>query len=779
MSKKLFILLVLFASTINLWAQKKDNAPKKKPIELEFSLKGGFYQDPFKLELFSPGAVIYYTLDGSVPNRQAKIYKRSISIKKNTIIRAVAYKAKRKSKIKGHSYFINEPASTFPIISLMAAPELFFDPETGIFMKGNNAVDSIWSKPGANFWSRSENLMNCEFFEADGKCEFNSITGLRLFGGMSRLFPQKSMTIVTRDRYGKKLIKDKVFGKKGLKKFKFLVLRNSGSDWGKSHFRDAFMSSLVNDWDIEKQAYQPAHVYINGDYWGIYNIREKINRYFIAGHHDIGKDSIDLIEHRKSLKRGSTKHYKEMLEWLKTHDLSLPENYAHIQNLMDVDNFMNYQIAQIYFDNQDAGGNIKFWRPQTPNGKWRWILYDTDWGFGLHDSKAYKNNSLAFHTAKDGPSWPNPPWSTFILRKLLRNPNFEKQFITRFADHLNHSFESQLVVDRISSFHELIAPEMPRHLERWKLSKRKWLSHIGIMKEFAIKRPDYVREHLKQKFNLGALVPVKASATAGGEVIINKEVRIRTEGFSGKYFAGMPIHVKAVPNFGYRFSHWKGKKSADANYELNFTIKEGEYYNLIAVFEAYTDKQEGKILINEISCNNKKTGDWIELYNNSDESVPLENWVITDTKHDYKLPKLTIRPRSYAIICEDSVAFRKAFPKAFNLAGDMGFGLSKRKETLGLFSPHGASVDSMSYELQPMDTVFTLGLLLPQLDNSDIDNWEFIKGQGSPNRANPYFLESSIKAKQELWTRVGVGVGILLVCLLLLLMQRRRSNNLS
>ena len=104
---------------------------------------------------------------------------------------------------------------------------------------------------------------------------------------------------------------------------------------------------------------------------------------------------------------------------MENNDLSDPVNYTYIQTQMDVQNFMDYQIAQIFFDNRDAGGNIRIWRPQTQNGRWRWILYDTDWGFGLHDDLAYKYNSLAFHTKPDGPRWPNPPWSTFILRKLL------------------------------------------------------------------------------------------------------------------------------------------------------------------------------------------------------------------------------------------------------------------------------------------------------------------------------------------------------------------------
>ena len=264
------------------WAQKQ-KAPKakEKRLEIEFSVEGGFYEDAIEVQLRSPGAKIYYTLDGSQPNRRSKRYKRPLKIKETTILRVIARKGRKKSKIRSHTYFIDEPASTFPVISIGITPSVLFDPETGLYMQGADAIDSLWTKDGANFWSKREVKINTEIYETNGECEFNSVTGFRLFGGMSRLFPQKSMTIVARDRYGKKSFKHRIFGKKGKKKYKFLVLRNSGSDWGKSHFRDALMTGLLDDWDIEKQDYRPAHVYLNGKYWGIYNIREKINRYFI------------------------------------------------------------------------------------------------------------------------------------------------------------------------------------------------------------------------------------------------------------------------------------------------------------------------------------------------------------------------------------------------------------------------------------------------------------------------------------------------------------------
>ncbi len=749
---------------------------KVKPtwLELEFSLKGGFYHEAIQIELFSPGAKIYFTTDGSTPTQRSFVYTQPINISKTTIIRAKAYRGKLKSKIVGQTYFINEPETTFPVVSIGVTSSILFDPETGLYVKGPNANDSIWKLEGANFWSRKEVKINTELFEADGDCKFNSVTGLRLFGGMSRLFPQKSMTIIARDHYGKKRIRYPIFGKEGLGKYKFLVLRNSGSDWGRSHFRDALMSSLLDGWDIEKQDYRPAHLYLNGDYWGIYNMREKVNRYFLADHAEVDKDSIDLIEHRMTLKNGSTRHYRKMINFLSDKTLSQPENYAYIQSQMDVENFMNYQIAQIYFDNSDAGGNIKFWRPQTPTGRWRWIMYDTDWGFGLHSASAYKNNSLAFHTDVDGPSWPNPPWSTFLLRKLLENPDFEAQFVTRFADRLNSSFSSTRVLQKIDLFYLTLLPEMSRHLERWNLKERKWNNQVDIMRHFALNRPNYVRMHLRRMFNTGSLIEVNAISTEGGQILINDLVKVTKDGFNGQYFENYPIKINAIPNFGYRFSHWEGIP-IDDNLEATLKLEKDQPYHIKAVFEPFSHPYEGTIVINEISSNNNKSGDWVELYNFSEGAINLKDWYFTDSKHFFKFPDITIEARNYVILCQDVAKFQKEYPNQYSVIGDFEFGLNKRFENLGLYSNDGAFIDSISYNLAPVDSVFTLSLMLPYLDNSDIENWEVQFGNGSPSSANPYYLESRIKAEQEIWMRVGTGIGMLLCCLLLLKIKRRQA----
>lgn len=776
----LFTVLCWLGGSSPCVAQSSNEGPPPNvPVEVNISQQGGFFSEEVVVELSSPGAKIYYTLDGTTPSKKSELYEFPLLIEETTVLRFKAYKGRKDSKVHAHTYLINEPSTTLPTIAITIDPWMLFDPELGLFMNGPDAIDSLWRMPGANFWSKSERKINTEFFEDNGECVFRSPTGFRLFGGMSRLFPQKSITIVCRNVYGKKRVRHKIFGKNGAKKFKFLVLRNSGSDWGKSHFRDAFMTDLVDKWDMETQDERPAQVYINGKYWGIYHIREKVNRYFLETEWGFHKDSIDLIEHKFTRKRGSKKHYQKLLNFLEDNDMSLPENYAYLQSLMDVENFMDYKIAEIYFDNVDAGGNIKFWRPQMEGGKWRWILYDTDWGFGLHDHQAYKHNSLEFHTEPKGPHWPNPPWSTFILRKLLDNPVFQQQFVSRFSDHINDSFSSDRALRIIDKHYQRLLPEMPKHLKRWNLSAKTWNREVNVMKQFAINRPDYVRRYLREKFDIGNPSTLNLTTSAGGKIILNNNLEIKSgDDFSGTYFEKIPVNLMAEPDLGYRFSHWEGVELLEGTRELTIALLEEES-TLRAVFEKAINPLTGVILINEVSCNNNKTGDWIELYNNSRESVDLQDWFIADNRNKYKLPSVTIPGKDYAIICQDTAKFAKVFPGVNYVPDNMGYGLSKRREKINLYDAEGASVDKFQYEIRPRDSVFTLNLLLPNLDNADIENWEALVGNGSPGRPNAYYLESRIQATQELWVRLGAAAGIMLVLIFMLIRKKRQMAQLQ
>jgi len=753
----------------------KTKRPAEDLPEVHFFPEGGFFEEEVLLSLQCPNATIYYTTDGSTPGPgKSRKYTGALKISKTTVVRTVAVRQGQKGVPQAHTYFIREPETHFLTVSLAIPPKLLFDPVKGLFVKGPKAIDSIRALPGANFWSRREFPIQVEFFEPSGKCVFRSRTGFRLFGGMSRLFPQKSMTLVTRKRYGAKRFNYPVFGKDQPKKFKFLVLRNSGSECGRTQFRDAFQTSLLDDWDLDKQAWRPAHVYINGKYWGIYNIREKINRYFIAQHHEVDKDSIDLFEHRYSLRRGTKKHYRKLLEFLRTHDLSNPANYAYVQTQMDVENFMLYQIAQIYFDNQDAGGNIKFWRPRRPDGRWRWVLYDTDWGFGLYDKTAWKNNSLAFHTEAHGPVWPNPPWSTFILRKLLENETFRLAFARRFADELNTTFEPQRVLRQLDFFVQLYEPEMPRQWKRWKYKPEVWYQHIKRMRTFAERRPQYLRQYLSDFFELGQTAKWSMYISPGGLVKLNDHILLEDTTFRAIYFRNMPLQLSAEPQLGHRFLYWIVNGEQIKSREINI-LPSKKINSLRAVFQPYHHPLEDVLIINEISCNNKDAGDWIELYNRSNQTILLNNWKLEDSKHVFNIPKISIGAKEYLVLCQNAKKFKQAFPESYNFTGDFTFGLNKRKEHIALYAPDGAVIDVVDYELPPLDTVFSLDLMLPSLNNGDPQNWEMRPGPGSPNKANAYYVESSLRAQRKRWIQIGSSAGLLILGIILLILRAQKK----
>ena len=744
--------------------------------ELLFSLPGGFYPDAQTLELTAPGGHVYFTDDGTTPEaRSAFRYRRSIPLKKTTVIRAFAVRNGRRSPTVAHTYFVDEPTSTFPTVSLAVPPHILFHPEDGLFVSRSDN-DSIRFDGAENYWTRREFPIHTEIFETDGRCVFRSASGLRLFGGISRTFPQKSLVLVADKKYGQKRFDHPVWGDAGPKDPKFLVLRNSGSDFGKSHFRDAYMTSLVEDWDLDVQASRPAHVYLNGRYWGVYNIREKVNRYFLRDHDRIhDKDSVDLLEHRYGVKRGGRRNYVDLLRWLHRTDLSDPVAYAQLRDRIDVDNFLDLQLAQIFFDNRDAGGNIKFYRSWDADSRWRWVLYDTDWGFGMHSASSYRKESLAFFTRPDGPDWPNPPWSTFLLRKLLENDAFRARFVVRFRDRMNTDFRTDRMRARLDEFIARYQPEMPRHMRGWNLGRRYRQRHLDRMREFAERRPDYLTAEVQRFFAAGTLRHLHLASTSGGHVVLNDNLRVESGApLRGDYFDRYPLRVRAVPRLGYRFVGWAGERDYPAaDMEMPVELL-NDTTELVAVFEKYAHPLRGEIVLNELSVNNRASGDWVEIYNYADRAVDLAGWRFTDRNNEFVFPKVSIPARDYLVVCRDSNKFKQVHPDAHRTVGGMDFGLNKRHEVLALYSNDGAVVDSFSYRLAPTDSVFTLNLLLPHLDNGNFDNWEVLPGNGTPLNANPYYVTSTLAAKRQAWVQSGLAAAILLMAVFALFWRERR-----
>ena len=374
------------------------------------------------------------------------------------------------------------------------------------------------------------------------------------------------------------------------------------------------------------------------------------------------------------------------------------------------------------------------------------------------------NNSLAFHTKPNGPNWPNPPWSTFLLRKLLTNEDFKQQFILKFSDYLNTIFESQNVINHVNANKKLLKPEIKRHVKKWRLDYRNWQKHQERMKEFARQRPDYMRNFIQEMFTPGDLVSVKIEIGKGGFINFNNNIDYKQKEFLGQYFNGSPITITAIPEKGYAFSHWEGAGAVVNDKKLTINLDKNAY-SLKAIFKPAKTTLSGQIIINEISANNQLTGDWIEVYNQTDEVIDLKDWVFRDSRNDFIIPKGKIQAKSYMVLCQSASAFKKAFPKEKNVIGDFAFGLNKTKETLELYAVNNAMIDSVVYELSKMKSAFTLSLKAPEMENSILANWDIMLGTGTPNTANPSYvaiLEKNRERQKSLFTYIGLAALLIL-----------------
>lgn len=728
------------------------NPPRKALLDIVVSQKGGFFEAEQLLELsfIDSTAEIFYTLDGRPPGLSSKKYKNPIRINSNTVLQAMAVKnEKRLSNTLLEHYFINDSKTKFPIISILINPAILYDPVSGLMQKGSRA-ESEYPHRGSNYYSNKEVLCNVEIFEASDSSKvhhsvFKSRMGLSIFGGVSRTFPQKSIALYARSEYGNSHIEHPIFPDQKIDKYKRLVLRNSGSDFGETHFRDAFITSIGKEMGLEVQAYRPALVYINGKYHGVMNLREKLTKHYFEEHFNVQPDSLDLLEGKGYVKAGSRDEYRKLQSFLANKDLNKKQHFTELEQMMDVNNFIEFQVIQIYSDNQDAGGNVKYWREKKPGAKWRWVLFDTDFGFGHYSKGGYNFNTLEQQTSFTDGTWPNPDWSTFNLRMLLKSSIFRKQFLSRFCDRMNSTLLPAKLNAQIDSMAAYIKPEMPRHWNRWELSPSEWSFRVNQMKEFSDKRPAFMKTFLRKAFpEFGQEVRLLLDINGGGSVKLNEIIEIKNS-FSGFYFKELDFDLKAIAYFGHRFSHWEynGRKAA-AEKEINFGF-EKDTVRVKAVFIKEEHPNSKQIIINEISCRDTFSGDWIEFYNSSDKDLNLKGWILKDaTDNQYTFPDIKIKKKEFLLLCREKEKFTKQHPKVKNVLGGLSFGLDRKRDRIELWSAEDEPVDSVGYKIGSSKDSVRLVLALRDFDSDNGDyarNWEYERGTGSPGEMNPNYLK--------------------------------------
>lgn len=523
-----------------------------------FSPAGGFYAPGQKVTLSTSeqGATIRYTLDGSKPTATSPVYTGPITLNKPTAVRARVFTPnKLDSQPATHTYLIGV-VTELTVISLATEPANFFDPEIGIYVVGRNgAKNKGCLAKKANYFQSWERTASIEMYEPDGTRAFQQNVGVEIHGNCTRIHPRKSLEIKAKRVYGDNDIDYQIFPDMETDEWKRIILRNSGNrDWAWTVFRDSVVQQLVQGYmDVDYQEYRPAVLFINGEYWGIHNMRPKADEMYPDQIYGYDRDTeIDFIEDGRIVEAGNMDLYKALQADLKK-DLTVPANYNAIVAQVDVNEMMNYFIHEIYAANRDwPARNIRVWRPKAPDGQWRWIMYDMDEAFLPHE---YKDDTLyrVLHKSHRGHANVN----TYILRRMMTNSGFRNEFLQRFASHLNITYDPVRVNAVITDAQNAIESEMPNHIARWLVpeSMPAWYGYIDVMRSFANLRPDMMRTFLDKEAGKNGYGNLTVNVAGGGKVLV-ANVAVPSSSYTGQYLRKIPITLTAVEEDGKEFVQW-------------------------------------------------------------------------------------------------------------------------------------------------------------------------------------------------------------------------------
>ncbi len=730
-----------------------------------FSMPSSFYNQgqviTVSLSNSEPFSVIHFTLDGTEPTINSLTFEYPIQVNSSTVIRARAFLDEwLPSKIESKTYIFGEDepsAEGLPVIFLSTDPYNFFNEDTGIYVLGPNAQ---WDFPyyGANFWEDWECPIHFEILETNGS-GYSANAGVKIFGGWSRGFPQKSLAIYSRNYYGPSEFDYNLFPDHPVESYEAFVLRNSGNDWESTMFRDGFTTSLADGLGFDYQKYRPSVIYLNGEYWGIQNIREKINEHFIASNHYLDSENIDLLEFDGETIHGTNTDYMNLLYYVENNDMNDPLVQNALENWIDIYSYMQYEAFQIFVDNRDwPGNNIKFWRDHRVGGKWRWILFDTDFGFGIWDPGAFTFNTLEFALDPYGPGWPNPPWSTFLFRQMMENDHFKHVFINTYCDLINTIFQPDNLLDHLDLIKSKIQDQIPTHQDRWynngnwPNSALNWAYKISVMQDFSNNRQTYARMHIRNEFDLPniALVNLHIEPEGSGIIQLNT-LEISESEWNGYYFPTVPIAVRAIPNDGFQFAEWAEFPDSSATMLVQIT----DPFTLTAVFEP-SELTPGTVVINEINYNSSDDfdpDDWIELHNPGETAINITGWAMKDddNEHVFVIPEETIlEPGEYIVLAKDLGQFIANFPNVNNVIGSFEFGLSGGGDQVRIYNTTGILTDSVEYDddapwpTEPDGNGPTLELINSTLDNSLVENWSAsYEEHGTPGEINSAYNDLS------------------------------------
>jgi len=592
-----------------------------------YSHETGRYSDSFTLTVTAPkGTVVRYTLDGSQPTAQSDIFpaeglliedrskeKNVLSaipaseftaesdhtpekVNKGTVIRSAAFDNKgRCSRTATATYLVGLYYKDIKIVSLVMDSDDLFDYYRGIYVFGKSYDEWMKNDPeakNAETWELEGNFsqkgrawerpVTVQVIEKDGSFGIEQDMGIRVMGAATRRYYQKSFRLTAREEYGAKhfeyeLIDGLVTDGSGepLDKYKSFVLRNGGNDYGYALMRDAFIQSRVADRDFTTQQTEPAIVFINGEYWGLYTITEDYSDNYIQYNLGVDNENVIMVKNYE-LEEGTEEDmslFWELDGAIYSRDFTDSTDYEWLCSAVDMDNLIDYFAVNLYINNEDGIFNYNNWRlwraretdfsNEYADGRWRFMLYDTEFSLGLYnDGKNYNDNTLAEAMAND------VGWG-LLLSKLMQNDEFRTRMINTIMDLRNTAFYPEDAAEALTLLklrYEPYSAEQylrngPSWVIEWTDVNTRMTTEVNCIRRFINGRYKYVKEMLGETLGLGecCTVTIGTSDVSGGTVTINTITPQFEDGlWEGEYFRGVELTLTAQPAPGYTFVKWTG-----------------------------------------------------------------------------------------------------------------------------------------------------------------------------------------------------------------------------
>ena len=411
---------------------------------------------------------------------------------KTAALRVRAFRENEVPSFTVSATYIVESEQLTPIVCLTTDDQYLFNKKTGALVRGSGDTP--------NYEKEWEYPVNIEYYNAEGVCEINQMGTFTASGHSARQNAQKSIALYARKAYGEETFKFNPFPTRDYEAYNSLLLRGANSDFSATRLRDIVATSLAEGQGLLYQDHVVIQVYINGQYWGHYNLREKINKHFIAAYEGVTDeadiDNIDILARTgtdRFTQNGDNEDWLELADFCKKNDLNKPENLAFVEERLDIDSMFTHAAYQIILGNVDFT-NVRVYR--VPGGKWRYLLFDVEACWRNLDKTPLEYYIKPVSGKIQG--FRHEP-----LNALLAVPEYKARFLMRIAELLETKFQWPDVEARFDEVIAQLEPILPRHIERWNNMKlSNWNTNISATKYYARVRPRKIPELLKKAMKL-------------------------------------------------------------------------------------------------------------------------------------------------------------------------------------------------------------------------------------------------------------------------------------